>query len=117
MMDGQDTSKLNEAQKKAYALWQVSPDGFPVVAHPRPFTDSALVCIQRHIYTTSVSVIGLDGHLITRFCYDTVIEALYAMVDWESDGFKGKPKGYIKQKPDGDYEEVGFPPNGRETTA
>ena len=105
MMDGQDTSKLNEDQKKAYALWNVSPDGFPVVAHPRPFTDSAFVCIQRHIYTTSVSVIGIDGHLKTRFCYETVIEALYAMIDWEDSGFEGKPRGYLKQKPEDDISE------------
>jgi hypothetical protein len=94
---------MNSYQKQTAEYWGMEVCGIVSCSDFRAFADSsiAVVCIERFIYTTAISVISGSNRL-TRFCYATAADARRALDDWEATGYCGKPKNYIKQKPEDD---------------
>ena len=94
---------MNSYQKQTAEYWGMEVCDIVSCSDFRPFADSsiAVVCIERFIFTTAISIMSGSNRL-TRFCYETAADAKRALDDWEAAEYSDKPKNYIKQKPEDD---------------
>lgn len=75
-----------------------------------PTGSNYYVAISPFIFTHAI-VIGLSGdysgYINNRWCYESFADALKALNEWESKGFKGEPTGWHRhpgsgrRRPDG----------------
>jgi len=94
---------LNDYQQKLFEWWANDNviNGMCMVSDPKPIGDKYIAVIERFLFTVAISIVVDPVTRWTRFCYHSKPEALQALSQWEQNGFKGKPEGYIKQKPEG----------------